>query len=219
MIWLDRYITVSHPARLNLSCFLHNSCHVFIDLLTLATSRKYVGNEKLERFVPVATMSLKIIRDRSGEREPFINLIHSLICSSRHAAITYMRNKMFVLLRPIPKITNDKGEVPVFWDGVQRGVDIRGSAWACMWAQPSEPAVTPRRVFSTLTAQECSRGFPLASDSFWHWCFSKTQWDYGTFPKHYKTHRVKQDSTLRCPVASTELLFLFAVVFLSLPPK
>lgn len=201
MIWLDRCVTVSHPARLNLSCFFHNSCHVFTDLLTLKTSRKYVGNEKLERFVPVATMSLKIIRDRSGECEPFINLIHSLICSSHHGAITYMRNKVFVLMWRLPKVTNDKGEVPVF---LGRCAARRWHPGLCLGmsvSTTSEPAVTPRRAFSTLTAQECSRGFPLASDSFWHWCFSKTQWDYGTFPKHYKTHRVKQDSTLRCPVA------------------
>lgn len=57
------------------------SCRIFVDLLTLATSRKYFGNDKLERFVPAVMMPL---RSSSGEHERILNLIGSFICSSRY---------------------------------------------------------------------------------------------------------------------------------------
>lgn len=54
-VWLDRYITVSHPARLNLSFFAEFMPY-FWYISTPATSWKYFKNEKMEHFVPVAML-------------------------------------------------------------------------------------------------------------------------------------------------------------------
>lgn len=198
-IWLDRYVTVSrgvlpdicyHTAT-NLrmwrippgvlvilqgwTClFSPISCHFWLLYQLVPHANRHFWNLKCRNVLFLFSWGQQ---SSSGDHDRTTNLISPLIRPTSYI------HKIFSSLPPlIPKISDEMIRF-LFGEGVQWGVDIRGCAWACMWAQPLN---LPQRFSSHGSGMRQRLPPRLLRVSV-----------AGAFPKHCKI----RNNALCCPMA------------------
>lgn len=147
-------------------------------LSTLATSKQaFPKFKKQERFVPIFIRSTILLGRTWSCKKPLnqanIYISIYIIFSS--------------LPRLIPKISDEMIRL-LFGEGVRWGVDIRGCAWACMWAQPLN---LPHRHTEPFLLSRLRNAAEVSPPRLLRVSVA------GAFPKHRKI----RNNALRCPMA------------------